>query len=259
MLKRIALLLLLTGALSGCAGSFYRVAPEEFRTRVKRLAVLPLLVDEGSTILHPQREALVAVLRESAAGREAHLVEQLRAQRSYASVQPVAIDVQGLAPRLLKGSEVQSDKSGVARHYRLDPAVAAEVAGKGGADAVLLIVLNGIEAKEKRWERSGLRFLESNYNYIQATALVFDTKGEILWERPGYIGGPFLDLQYPDFDEAYHNRSDLVRIEFVTVEGLERGLKAVDKTIFAPSALPTLYRQLFDAVAATLRGGGAAQ
>lgn len=255
MLKRIALLLLLTGALSGCAGSFYRVAPEDFRARVKRLAVLPLLVDEGSTILHPQREAVVALLRQSAAGREESLAEQLRAQKSYAAVQTVASDPQRLAARLLKGSEVQSDKSGVFRQYRLDPAVAAEVAGKGGADGVLAIVLNGIEAKEKRWERSGLRFLESDYNFIQATALVFDAKGEILWERPGYIGGPFLDLQYANFDEAYHNRSDLVRIEFITVEGLERGLKAVDKTLFAPSELPTLYRQLFDAVAATLRGG----
>lgn len=254
-MKKILGVLLLLSLLAGCAANFYRVAPEDYRNRVKRLGVLPVLVDSGSTVLHPQKEAVLQILRESALGRETRLVDQLAGGGGYNEVKALGGDAERTAARLLAGSSLLTQKGSTYRRYQLDPTAASELATAGGVDALLVVVLNGVDGKEKRWERSGPRYLEANYNSIQATALVVAPSGEILWERPGYIGAPFLDLQYADFEEALHNRTDLVQIRFLTPDGLQRALMEADRTLLGKTDFPTLYRQLFDAIADSLRGG----
>jgi len=240
--------------LSGCVSKFYQVAPEIYRERVKVLGVLPLIVDAESTILHPQREEIIALLQQSASDKYLRLSEQLNASAGYKAVRPVIIDAQSEL-QLFAEKTLKTGKDGTYRTYQPVPAAVSALAQSAGVDGLLVVILNGVESKEKRWERVGPRYLESNFNEIQATTMVLAATGEILWERSGASTDPFIDLQYVDFDEAYYNRTDLVAVHFITVDGLSRALKASDKKIFDKEAFPTLYRRLFDPLSESLAVG----
>jgi hypothetical protein len=85
---------------------------------------------------------------------------------------------------------------------------------------------------------------------------VLAATGEILWEKPGTSGAPFVDLQYVDFSEAYHNKTDEVVVRFITPDGLSRALRASEKEgLFDKEAFSTLYRRLFDSLAEGLAVG----
>lgn len=253
-MKKILGTLLLVLLLGGCASKFYRVTPEAYRDQVKTLGVLPVVVDGDSTILHPQRETIVELLRQSAQDQYLRLAARLGTQAGYKAVRPVIVEPQSAA-QLLATSTVKTGKDGAFRVYQPNAAAVSELARSAGVDGLLLVVLNGVESREKRWERGGPRYLEGDFNEIQATVMVLAPTGEILWERPGSSGKPFVDLQYADFDEAYHNRTDQVAIRFITPDGLSRALKASDKALFDKEAVPALYRRLFDALAEGLSVG----
>lgn len=254
-MQKILGMILLAMLLGGCVSKFYQVTPEAYRDQVKTLGVLPVVVDADSTILHPQREAIVALLQQSAQDKYLRLAAQLGENAGYGAVRPVIVDVQSLQPLLAK-SQLKSDKGGTFREYQPSAEAVAALARNAGVDGLLLVVLNGVDNKGKRWERGvGTRYLEGNYNEIQATAMVLSAAGKVLWLKPGVSGKPFLDLQYADFDEAFYNRTDLVAIRFVTPEGVSRALQASDKGIFDKESFPTLYRQLFTALNEALSVG----
>lgn len=241
--------------LGGCASKYYQVTPEIYRERVKVLGVLPLIVDTESTILHPQRDEIVTLLQKSAGDKYLRLSEELSKNAGYSTVRPVIIDMQSEL-QLFAGKTLKTNKDGTFRSYQSVPDAVSALAKSAGVDGLLVVILNGVESKEKRWERVGPRYLEANFNEIQATAMVLAATGEILWERPGSSGSPFVDLQYADFDEAYHNRTDQVAVRFITPDGLSRALQASDKgSLFDPEAFPTLYRRLFDPLSEALAVG----
>lgn len=247
-----AFLLLLV--LGGCASKYYQVTPEVYRERVKVLGVLPLMVDAESTILHPQRQEIVEILQQSAADKYLRLSEQLGASAGYREVRPVIIDAPS-QQQLFAGKTLQSGKDGTYRRYQPAPAAVSALARSAGVDGLLVVILNGVENKGKRSERLGPRYLESNFNEIQASAMVLAATGEILWEKPGASGAPFVDLQYADFTEALHNKTDEVAVRFITPDGLRRALQASDKGLFDKEAFPTLYRLLFDSLSEGLAVG----
>lgn len=253
-MKRFLLILIPLFLLNACS-SFYQVKPEEYKDRVKRLGVVPLIVDAESTILHPQRDVILSALRQSSEGRHRDLAAIIAEDAGYAAVIPIETDP--TAAKLLQEGVLLSDQGkDAARHYRINPAVAAEISRGAGVDALLVVVLNGVDNRGKRWERKGTHYLEENFNEIQATALVVAPDGTILWERPGTIGGPFIDLQYVDFDGAYYNRTDIVEKRFITVDGLKRRLSQQDKNVFGKDLGPSLYRQLFHALGDALTVSG---
>jgi hypothetical protein len=240
--------------LGGCVSKHYQVTPEVYRERVKVLGVLPLLVDAESTILHPQRQEIVDILQQSARDKYLRLSEQLGASAGYSAVRPVIID----APsqwQLFAGKTLKTSKDGTSRSYQPAPAAVSALARSAGVDGLLVVILNGVETKGKRSERLGPRYLEANFNEIQATAMVLAASGEILWEKPGASGPPFVDLQYVDFDEAYYNRTDEVTVRFITPNGLRRELQASDKGLLDKEAFSTRYRLLFDALSEGLAVG----
>lgn len=239
---------------TGCASKHYQVTPEIYRERVKILGVLPLMVDAESTILHPQRQEIVELLQQSAADKYLHLSEQLGASAGYSAVRPVIIDVPSQW-QLIAGKTLQTGKEGTYRRYQPAPDAVSLLARNAGVDGLLVIILNGVENKGKRWERSGPRYLEASFNEIQATVMVLAATGEILWEKPGASGTSFVDLQYADFDEAYYNRTDEVAVRFITPDGLRRALQASDKGPFDKEAFSTLYRRLFDSLSEGLAVG----
>lgn len=245
--------------LSGCASKYYQVTPEIYRERVKVLGVLPLIVDSESTILHPQREEVVSLLKESARDKYLRLSDHLRDKAGYALVRPVIIDLQSEL-QLFAEKTIKSNKDGTYRTYQPVPDAVSALARNAGVDGLLVVILNGIDSREKRWERLGPHYVENNFNVIQSTVMVLSTTGEILWEKPGASGKPFMDLQYADFDEAHYNRTDAVAARFITLEGLGRALQATDKGlfnkgIFEKEEFPALYRRLFDELSTALAVG----
>lgn len=250
---RILLLLTLALSLCGCAGSYFQVSPDEYRRSVQRLGVVPLLVDEGSTIAHPERAAVIEVLQRAVAGREGALIERLREQGGYAGVVPLAAPAARLAG-LIDGAATVKEGDAVFRRYRTNPARVAELCREAGVDALLLVVLGGVERSEKRWDRLNLNYLHGPGNVVLGSALVVASSGTVLWEYPG-SGASFLDLQFAAFDEAWHNRSEQVEVRYVTPAGLARILAEPDRTAFGGSDFPKRIRVLFDTIAESLRPG----
>jgi len=254
-MRRMLILLLAGVLLAGCGGGFFKVPKDDYRQTVRALGVLPLLVDGGSTVTHPEREAVLDLLRRSSAGREGRLIEMVRDGKSYFDVRPVAGDPERLFADLVRGGGVCGSGERLARCYEFAPAGVAALAQRNVVDALLIVVLHGVERPEKRWDRLHLNYLEASYNDIEATAAVVLPSGEIVWEYAGAGGDGFLPLQYPDFDEAYYNLTDAVRVKYISLGGLERALAEQGQGLFGKSAFPQRYEKLLAAIAAALQPG----
>jgi len=248
-------LLLFVLLLAGCSSGFFKIPKEEYRQTVRTLGVLPVLVDPGSTITHPEREAVVSILRRSSTGRESRLVELLREKKSYFDVRPVAGDPRQLYADVVKGSSLRGAGEKLFRHYDFAGPSVAALAQRNVVDALLIVVLNGVEHSDKRWDRRHLSYLQADFNDIVATAAVVLPSGEVIWEYPGAGEEAFLPLQYPDFDEAYYNGTEQVRIKFITAAGLERSLEEKERGVFGKDSFPHRYQRLFSAIAEALQPG----
>lgn len=239
------LLLLLPLLLVACGGGF-QVPRSEYRQQVRTLGVLPLLVDEASVVVHPLRDEVLDLLRRHSVGKEERLVEAVREEKGHFDVRPLAG-----APRALFGAVVAAAPD---RRYRFHPAAVAELAEEGVVDALLVVILHGETRAGKRWDRRHLSYLEVPYDDIRAYAAVVLPSGETVWELPGG-DEPFLALQYPDFDEAFYNRAEEVRVKYITPAGLERTLAEPLPGLFGRSTFPGRYRKLFEDIASALRPG----
>ncbi len=257
-MRRVASLffvLLLAVMLSGCSGSRFKIPKDEYLRQVQTLGVLPLLLDEGSTITLPDRAEVIEVLRRQNSMKEGRLVELLRDQKAYFDVRSIDGDPRQFYGRLIRGSSLQGKGGAIYRSYRFDPQAAGELCRRHLVDAVLVLVVNGVVRPEKRWDRTHLSFLETSYNSVLVTAAVVRATGEVVWEWGGVPGESFLPLQYPDFDESHYNMTDQVRVKNISVAGLERTLAEPDRNLFGKASFSRLYRELFDQIATALHPG----
>lgn len=238
--------------MAGCAGSF-KVPEAEYRQRVQTLGVLPLLVDGNSAITHPDREAVVELLRRHSLDRHPRLIDILKEQKGYFDVRPVEGNPRELFRSLVKSDALRGTGADIRRRYDFNSRVASDLAEQNVVDALLVIVLHGEVRPAKRWDRRRLAYLEAPYNEILATAAVVMSSGEVVWEYPVAADGAFLYLQYPDFDEAFYNKSDEVRIKYISLAGLDRTLGESDRSLFGRRVFPVKYRELFESVAAALK------
>jgi hypothetical protein len=247
-------LLLLALLLVGCGG-FFKVPRAEYRQRVQTLGVLPLLVDGGSAITHPDREAVVDLLRRHGVYKEDRLIEILKEQKSYFDVRPLAGDPRSLFRELVAASALRGQGRALYRSYDFNAREVAELAERNVVDALLVVVLHGEALPSKRWDRLHLSYLEAPYNEIRVTAAVVTPSGEVVWEYPGESDAPFLFLQFPDFDEAYYNKTEEVNIKYISVAGLERTLSEPDRGVLGRTTFSSHYRRLFEAIASALKPG----
>jgi hypothetical protein len=243
--------------LAGCGQSYYKIPKEEFRQTVRTLGVLPLLVDENSTVLHPDRQAIFDLLRRENAGKEAPLVKMLRDEKAYFDVRAVAGDPGALFPLLVAGSTLRGQGADIVRRYRFNPAGVAEIVEGERVDGILVVIMNGVERPEKRWDRDqgSLSFLETVYNDILVYAAVLLPTGVVAWEYPVEGGGKFLNLQYPDFDGAFFNRTENVQVRPISLAGLGRTLSERDRGLFREEELPRRYKDLFEHFTQVLKPG----
>ena len=247
------LVLVLIFFLSGCGGKYFKVTEKDYQERVKTLGVLPLLVDENSTILHPDRMAILQMLRENDTMKEDRLIDILKDQRNYFDVRAIPGDPRELFKQLVAGSALIGQGDSLAKSYTFNPKKTAELAVHNVVDGLLVVILYGQERTETRWDRTHLLYLKAPFNNIQATAFVVLPNGQIVWEFPGKPGESFLQLQYPDFDEAHYNKSDTVQIKFVSLQGLERILTEKDRGMLGGTSFEKRYEELFDSIASALK------
>lgn len=218
-----ALVVVLVLLVAGCSSGIYKVPPKEYQQQVKTLGVVPLLVDGRSTVQHPEATEIFDLLRRAAAGRAAEVVSGLREKKGYFDVRLIDEPPRLLAEQLLV--KAKFDELGQPRGYELNQAVLADICHDTVVDGVLLLTLEGAVHNEKRWSRgTTLESLTTDFNDIMATASVVAPDGRVLWEMNGGEAVTILPLQYPDFDEAFYNHTDAVKVKFIGFSGLEKTL-----------------------------------
>jgi hypothetical protein len=242
-MKEILCCLLFTVLLAGCSSGTFKLPKKEYQVRVQVLGVLPIFVDYNSSLDYPEKENLLNLLANSATDKHKILVEQLRKKKGYFDVRPLDVNTELTALSLLSAGSPH-DKSGWPQGYAFDAATVAEIARKNVLDAVLVIVFSGEQIKEVRRSRTKLETLETRYSQIVATAAVVDREGSLLWSLAGEDSFKVLTLQYPDFDEAYYNKTDLVQVKNISLSGVEKALDEGSQKDGKP-ALPEIYKNLF--------------
>lgn len=254
MLKSFRLLIALTvtALLSGCASNYYNVPRDTFEKKVRVLGVAPLFVDTDSDIRHPDREALVGLIREHNRASQKELVQRLKDTGSFFSVVRVEEDADQLFQRLFSRRETRDDAGIVYNKYFYKDGDLQEFLRKNSLDAVMMVVVSGVTKQEKLFSSNLLAYLDSSYNSLIMTAQILDSERTILWEYPNFRKSPlsmrtFLALQYPAFDEAAANLSDKVDVKFKTIPGITRALLVKEKDILRrDKATSALYGAVFD-------------
>ena len=221
-MRFIAWFILILISLAGCTNAAYKIPQREYRQQVKTLGVLPLLVDGRSTIVHPEAEAIVRLLRRVAEGRSPQLVETLRAGKGYFDVRLVQEPPVLLAEKLLRSG--QRDSQGLPIGFELDIQYLKDLCQRTAVDGLLIMVLQGVEHEEKRWSRNTFEYIKTSFNDIMATASVVTADGQRVWALNGADATLIQPLQYPDFDEAYYNHTEKVRLKFISYPGLEKSM-----------------------------------
>ena len=229
--------------LAGCSWGEYQIPKQDYREHIQVLGVMPLLVDRAGTLDYPQREQLFDLLQRSVAGKHLALVERLREKKGYFDVRTLSADYGGIGTSPLE-SRLAPDSAGRPLGYQLNRQVVAELAQRNALDALLLVVVSGVQVEEKRFSRNLIESLRTRFDDVMATAMVVDQGGQLLWQLSGSDAFRIALLQYPDFDEAHFNRTDLVRVKNITLEGVARALAEPDG-----GELPEVYDQLFKRIA----------
>lgn len=239
--------------LAACGSGQFQVPKKEYQSRVQVLGVLPLLVDDTTSLNYPHKEALFDLLKRSATGQHKVLVRRLKEKKGYFDVRELSVN-----PRLtgmsLLGPGTPRDEAGRPLGYRFDPATVAELARQNVLDALLVVVLSGAQVEETRRSRTMLETLTTTYNDILATAAVVDRDGQVLWRMAGKDSYQLLTLQYADFDEAFYNRTDRVRIKNISLSGIERALEETTGDD-DQGGVPQVYDKLFDQVVSGISPG----
>lgn len=249
------IVLLLVVLLSGCSGGSYLLPKKEFHSKVKTLGVVPLLVAPGTLPNHPQSNEVLTLLTRQNVDKEKRLVELLRKEKNYFDVREVAGDPGSLSRHLLEGEEIVGEGSQIYRQYRFNAAEVKKLTDDHIVDGLLVVILSGMERVESRRDRTLLSYLDASYQTIQVQAVVVLPDGRVVWEYPGKGSENFLDLQYPDFDEAYYNKTDKVKLRYITLPGLERTLAEEKNDLFSSDSYPKPYADLFKHLSDSLGSG----
>ncbi len=252
-------LVMLTGF--GCAQNYYNVPRESYEKKVRVLGVAPIMVDGDSDIRHPEKAAVIGLLKEANRKNEKELVALLKDTGSYFSVRLLDEDADllwsGLGPR----RERRDDGGVVYNKYFFRPDALQGLIDRHKVDAVMVVVLSGLTRQDKFYSSNLLSYVSGDYNFLTASAQVLDRDGSVLWEYPNFrqrilTYAPFLALQYPDFDESKANAADDVEVKFRTVPGIGRVLaKSAESTLQPKGSVSLVYRDLFDAMLALMGSG----
>ncbi|WP_298273007.1 hypothetical protein [Geobacter sp.] len=244
----------------GCAHNPFNVPRDTYEQKVKVLGVAPIFVDAGSDIRHPEKDALVALVKEYNRKNEKALVAMLKDSGAYFSVRFIdTLSPDDLFKTLLLRDE-RRDDGGVAYNKQFyKPEEIRTLVSQNDVDAVLLVVVSGLTKQDRIFSNNLLKYLDAEYNDLIMTAQILDASGTTLWEYPNFrIGSPttpiLAELQYPDFDQAAANMDDKVEVKFKTIPGISRYLGKREKDLlFRDRKATAPYYRLFDDMVGLLK------
>ncbi len=245
----------------GCAHNYYNIPHDQYAQRVKVLGVAPIFVDAGSDIRHPEKDALVALVKDFNRNNEKKLVDMIKESGTHFDVRFLGGDPDQLFAGLFLRSERRDDAGIVYNKYFYKAQALRDYVKTNRVDAVMLIVVGGITRQEKVYSSNLLNYLDANYNYLIMTAQILDADGSILWEYPnfrksGFSLQPLLALQYPDFSEAEANANDKVDVKFKTIAGIRRTLQKQEKDLLRrDKQVSESYYYVFDDMVSLLDPG----
>lgn len=247
---RSGLLIVVSLLTFGCAQNFYNVPREVYEKQVRNIGVAPIFLDADSDIRHPEKDAVVNLVRENNRKNEKELVAQLRETGTYFAVRLLDDDADQLFSTLFSRREKRDDAGVKYNKYFFKPEELKSLIAKNGVDAVMLVTINGLTRPEKIYSSNLLSYLDSDYNYLAVSAQIMDANGNTLWEYPNFrqhsLRYPMLlALQYPDFDEAAANESDRVEVRFKTVAGIARAFAKMEAASKGSGKVSILYNNIF--------------
>ncbi len=243
----------------GCSSNYYNIPRETFEKKVKILGVAPIFVDSESDIRHPEKEALVNLIKEYNRKNEKELVARLKETGTFFSVRLLEGDADKLFFNTLFRRERRDDASVVYNKYFFKLPELKELVTRNGLDAVMITVVSGLTRQDTVRSSNLMSFLECDYNFLVMTSQIFDADGNILWEFPNFRENStslpaFFDLQYPDFDEGKANATEKVDVKFKTIQGITRALnKADDSSLPGNAKVSSAYVAIFKDMAALLK------
>jgi hypothetical protein len=242
----------------GCAHNYYNIPQETYEKKIRILGVAPILVDSDSDIRHPDKEPLLALVRNQNRKNEQELVSILKDTGVYLSVRMPEAQADDLFSSLLFRRERRTDAGVIYNKYFFKQQELKDLIQKSHLDALMVVVVSGLTSPEKIYSSNLLSFLESDYNYLVMTAQILDADGAILWEYPNFQKrllsyNPLINLQYPDFDEAAGNTTDKVDVKFKTIPGIARAFDKSTSSSVKDVKVSRLYIDVFDDMASLLK------
>ncbi|MBJ6752143.1 hypothetical protein [Geomonas anaerohicana] len=259
ILFRFALLMVVTGALFGCAHNYYNIPQETLEKKVRTIGVAPFFTDADSDIKHPEKAAILSIVRGYNLRNEKELVARIRNTGIFYAVRPVTADPDRLFSSLVWNREKRDDARIVYNKYFFKKDDLKQLMTENGLDAVLFVTVGGLTQPGKVYSSNFLSYLETDYNYLAMSAVMLDREGNTIWEYPNFRRDKpsypmFFSLQYPDFDEAAANLTEKVDVKFKTVAGVNAAFaKSEPSTVANGPEVSTLYVKQFDEMLALMK------
>jgi hypothetical protein len=253
-----ALLAVLTLFTFGCAQNYYNIPREKYEQQVKVLGVAPLFVDSDSDIRHPEKEALIALVKDYNRVNEQKLVSMIKETGSHFDVRFLNGDADPLFASLFSRRERRDDAGVVYNKYFFKGEALRDYIKANNVDAVLLVTVSGVARPDTVHSANLIKYLKTDYNFLIMTAMILDKDGTILWEYPNFRQSgisfpPFVELQYPDFSEAEANRTDAVSVKFKTIAGVRKTLDRKKKDLLQrQQQISAAYYEQFDEMVSKL-------
>jgi len=241
----------------GCASNYYNVPRETFEKKVKILGVAPIFVDADSDLRHPEKDALVSLVREQNRKNEKELVARLKETGTFFSVRLLDDDSVKLFQDLMFRRERRDDAAVIYNKYFYKLPELKELITRNGLDAVMFTVVSGLTERDTVRSSNLMNYLDADYNFLVMTSQIFDADGNILWEYPNFREKspaltPLLELQFADFDEAKANETDKVEIKFKTIPGITRAFNKGQDASSGNGKVSSAYVAIFKDMASLL-------
>lgn len=242
--------------LMACSKAHYQVPLASYQDKVKVLGVMPFMVAEQPPCAHPQPAKVRDLLQDSAREQHKNLVARLRQSKAYFDVRQMSWPHGFRQGKLWRPRQLQGQGQELHAVYPLRQQTLEEALQESSVDAVLLTLLYPLERPGKVWNANHLRFLATDYCYVQYYSVVVNAQGEVLWRYPSSQDkdAPLLRLNYPDFSASRFNKQQQVPVRYLSVGGVRNALNKPAKSMLGEPAAPSqVYAAMIKELATALR------
>jgi hypothetical protein len=187
VIVKSALLVVITLFTFGCTQNYYNIPKDTYEQRVKVLGVAPVFINADSDIRYPEKDALIALVKDYNRINEKKLVTMIKETGSHFNVRPLPGDADSLFASLLFRREKRDDAGVVYNKYFFKAEALRDYIKANNVDAVMLVIESGVTRPDTVHSANLIKYLKADYNFLIMTAMILDAAGNI--------------LQYPNFRE----------------------------------------------------------